>query len=131
MKDSNPQYRIRSAACCPLHQWSIVQLRSCTTYLAFVPHIWEWVWPAGSTVFVTYLPSGAIYEIRTRDSTLARSRVATTPILHIYGAACGNRTHDKRLEISCVTSTLMPHNKGVNAFTLYYHNLLLFYLDIS
>lgn len=22
MKDSNPQYRIRSAACCPLHQWS-------------------------------------------------------------------------------------------------------------
>lgn len=23
MKDSNPHYRIRSAACCPLHQWSI------------------------------------------------------------------------------------------------------------
>ena len=49
----------------------------------------------------------------------------------LIGAVCGNRTRDPSLEGSYVTSTPIPHNKGVNAFTLYYHSLSLFYLDAS
>ena len=57
-----------------------------------------------------------IFGTPSRIRTLISTSVVSRAIHYTNGAngaACGNRTHDKRLEISCVTSTPMPQKMAL------------------